>query len=66
MWLDKEELFSNKNPHIVVWFRNKVASAAGDVLDGDGQPSIKRVSALQTQGWECYGWTGLKQAVNMC
>lgn len=30
MWLDKRELFSNKNPHIVVLFRNKVASGAGD------------------------------------
>lgn len=46
MWLDKEELFSNKKPHIVVLFRNKGASGAGDILDDDGQLNTSRLSNL--------------------
>lgn len=37
MWLDKREVFSNKKLHIVVVFRNQVASGAGGALDGGGQ-----------------------------
>lgn len=48
MWLDKQEPLTNKKkPHIVFLLRNKVASGADDILDGDGQLNVNDISALQ-------------------